>query len=136
MPSLSSCGRSRVTKRSIPGLARPIEFSIPTSVSTIRTGALPSRGRGVTVLVTNPSRLRAMAGAVSASRQPDALSSIEDRPFDAETFEDAVDLDRTAVAGAKATCHGRLPRELRLRRDLPDGREHRLRATREDVWAR
>ena len=54
----------------MPGFASPIEFSIPTSVSAIRTGALPSRGSGVTVFVTKASSARATSGAVSASRQP------------------------------------------------------------------
>ena len=39
----------------MPGFARPIELSIPRSVSAIRTGGLPSRGSGVTVFVTNAS---------------------------------------------------------------------------------
>src|SRR6266498_4159543 len=39
----------------------------------MRTGALPSRGSGVTVLLTNASSERATSGAVSASRQPLAL---------------------------------------------------------------
>ena len=41
-----------VTNRSMPGFARPIAFSIPPSTSAIRVGSLPSRGSGVTVLVT------------------------------------------------------------------------------------
>ena len=41
----------------MPGFWRPIEFSIPLSVSAIRGGGLPSRGSGVTVFVTNASRL-------------------------------------------------------------------------------
>ena len=48
----------------MPGFARPIELSIPTSVSAIRTGAFPSRGSGVTVFVTNASSARATSGAV------------------------------------------------------------------------
>src|SRR6266542_6961691 len=40
---------------------------------SMRTGALPSRGSGVTVLLTNASSERAISGAVSASRQPLAL---------------------------------------------------------------
>src|SRR5436309_10294990 len=54
----------------MPGFASPIELSIPTSVSAMRTGAFPSRGSGVTVFVTNASSERATSGAVSASRQP------------------------------------------------------------------
>jgi len=65
----SVCAR----KRSIPGFASPIEFSIPCSTSAIRGGAFPSRGSGVTVFVTKASRDRATAGAVSASRQPEAF---------------------------------------------------------------
>ena len=56
-----------------PGFARPIELSMPTSVSAIRTGAFPARGSGVTVFVTKASSERATSGAVSASRQPDAF---------------------------------------------------------------
>ena len=53
----------------------------------MRSGSLPSRGRGVTVLVTNASRLRATSGAVSASRHPLALSSRnEHRSFHAEAL--------------------------------------------------
>src|SRR4249919_280463 len=101
---------------------------MPTSVSAMRTGWLPSRGSGVTVLVTNASSSRATSGAVSASRQPLALSSrMEDRPFHAEALEHAVDLDRAAVAGAVATGHGRLPGELCVRGQPPHRLEHRLR---------
>src|SRR5215831_19608973 len=99
----------------MPGFARPIELSIPTSVSAMRTGVLPSRGSGVTVLVTNASSARATSGAASASRQPDALSSTEHRPFDAEPLQAAVELDRAAVAGAVAARHRRFPRHLRIR---------------------
>src|SRR5688572_18808226 len=133
MPSFSSRGRLRVTKRSMPGLARPIEFNMPTSVSVMRTGVFPSRGKGVTVLVTNASRLRAISGAVSASRQPEALSSTEHRSFDAEALELAVDLHGAAVAGAVSTGHRRLPRELGVRSEAPDRLEHGLRAAGEDV---
>src|SRR5881396_3315370 len=104
----------------MPGLASPIEFSIPTSVSAMRTGALPSRGSGVTVFVTNASRLRATSGATSASRQPEALSSTEHRAFDAQTLELSADLDRAAVARAEAAGHRRLPRELSVGRDRAD----------------
>ena len=68
-------------KRSIPGLASPIEFSIPTSVSAIRTGSFPSRGSGVTVFVTKTSSCRATSGAVRASRQPEALRITPRPPF-------------------------------------------------------
>src|SRR5439155_20809805 len=57
----------------MPGFASPMELSIPTSVSAMRTGAFPSRGSGVTVFVTNASSERATSGAISASRQPLAL---------------------------------------------------------------
>src|SRR5204862_2646735 len=70
-----SRGSVSARNRSRPGFARPIEFSIPTSVSAIRTGALPPRGSGVTVFVTNASSERATSGAVSASRQPEAFRS-------------------------------------------------------------
>src|SRR6476660_7386954 len=101
----------------MPGFASAIELSIPTSVSAMRTGGLPSRGSGVTVFVTNASRAHAVSGAVSASRQPEALSSMrEHRPFDAQAFPVAVELDRAAVAGAVAARHRCLPRELGDRR--------------------
>src|SRR5436853_6919611 len=97
----------------MPGFASPIELSIPTSVSAMRTGSLPSRGSGVTVFVTNASRLLATSGAVTASRQPLPLSSrIEHRPFDTQSLQLAVDANRAAPAGAVATSHPRLPREL------------------------
>src|SRR5215212_7770950 len=108
---------------------------MPTSVSAIRTGALPSRPSGVTVFVTKASRLRATSGAVSASRQPLALSSRKDGPFYAEAPELAVDLDHAPVAGAVAARHRRLPRELRVRRQATDLFQHRLRAAGEDVAA-
>src|SRR5213596_182761 len=98
--------------RSRPGLASPIAFSIPPSTSAILVGTLPSRGSGVTVFVTKASSSRATSGAVSASRQPLALSSLKDRPFHAESLELAVDLDRAAVAGAVAAGHRCLPGEL------------------------
>src|SRR5207248_5722802 len=117
----------------MPGLASPIELSMPTSVSAMRTGALPSRGSGVTVLVTNASSERATSGAVSASRQPEALSSMQYRSFHAQTLQLAVDLDRAAVARAVAARHRRLPRELRSGCEPADGLEHRLRAAGEHV---
>src|SRR2546423_10039958 len=117
----------------MPGLARPIELSMPTSVSAMRTGALPSRGSGVTVLVTNASSERATSGAVSASRQPEALSSMQHRSFDAQTLQLAVDLDRAAVASAVAARHGCLPRELRRGCEPADGLQHRLQAAGEHV---
>src|SRR5262249_21284595 len=103
----------------MPGFASPIEFSIPTSVSAMRTGVLPSRGSGVTVLVTNASSARATSGAASASRQPEPLSSTEHRPFDAEPLQPAVDLDRAPVAGAVPAGHGRLPGQLGSGRERP-----------------
>ena len=78
-PSSASRGRSPRGSARRPGFASPIEFSIPTSVSAIRTGGLPSRGSGVIVFVTKASSERATSGAVSASRQPEALSSTEHR---------------------------------------------------------
>src|SRR5215210_4482941 len=109
----------------MPGLASPIEFSIPTSVSAIRSGGLPSRGSGVTVLVTKTSSERATSGAVNASRQPEALSSRKDGSLHAEPLPLAVDLDRAAVAGPEAARHRRLQRELRVRRERAHRLEHR-----------
>src|SRR5581483_6164741 len=105
-------GSVSVRKRSRPGFARPIAFSIPCAVSAIRGGAFPSRGSGVIVFVTNASSCRATCGAASASRQPEALSSRgKDRPLHAESLELPVDLDRAAVAGAVPARHRRLPCE-------------------------
>src|SRR5919201_871875 len=132
----------------MPGLARPIEFNIPCSISAIRGGAFPSRGSGVTVFVTKASSERATSGAASASRQPEALSSTnslskeganggtmgspvpstEHRSFDAEALPGAVDLDRAAVTGAVAARHRRLPGELRVGGERPHCLQHRLRS--------
>src|SRR5881394_1619464 len=117
----------------MPGFARPIAFSIPSSVSAMRTGSLPPRGSGVTVLVTKASSPAATSGAVSASRQPLALSSRKDWSFHAEALELAVDLDGAAVAGAVAAGHRGLPGELRVRGQTADGLEHRRGAAGEDV---
>src|SRR6476661_10060777 len=111
-------------------------FSIPCAVSAMRGGALPSRGSGVIVFVTNPSSRRATSGATSASRQPDALSSSkEDRSFHAEALQRAVDLDDAAVARAIAAGHRCFPRELRAGTLPGDRVEHRLRAARKHVVA-
>src|SRR5438093_3025720 len=118
-------GRWSERKRSMPGFASPIAFSIPTSVSAMRTGGFPPRGSGVTVFVTKASSSPANSGAVSASRQPLALSSLKDRPFHAESLELAVDLDRAAVAGAVAAGHRCLPGELGMWRQAADGFQHR-----------
>src|SRR5215210_6445442 len=117
----------------MPGFARPIEFSIPASVSAIRTGAFPPRGSGVIVLVTKPSSDRATSGALRASRQPEALSSTEHRTLDAEPLQLAVQLDGAAIARAVAAGHRRLPGELGVRHELAQRGEHRLRTTGEHV---
>src|SRR5207244_13061485 len=129
--------RGKVSARnaSRPGFARPIELSIPASVSAMRTGRLPARGSGVTVFVTKPSSERATPGAVSASRQPEALSSTEYGSFHAEPLPGPLDLDHAAVAGAVAAGHRRLPRQLRVRTECTDGLEHRLGPAAEDVEA-
>src|SRR5437870_1536068 len=108
---------------------------MPEAVSAIRTGGLPSRGSGVTVFVTKPSNARATAGAVRASRQPDALSSCKDRSFYTKALPLALDLDRAPVARAVAAGHRRLPRELGRGRQPLDRLEHGLGATGEDVVA-
>ena len=59
----------------MPGFARPIEFSIPCSTSAIRTGALPSRGSGVTVFVTNASSCTRDAGR---GERVEAAAGVED----------------------------------------------------------
>src|SRR5690348_14070320 len=131
-PSSARRGRWSSQKRSSPGLASPIEFTIPAGVSTIRGGGLPSRGRRVTVLVTkapSPS-----VPAASASSVPEPLTSgfassiphrvvrrpalgedtrrLHDRALDAQPLPLAVDPHRTPVAGAEPARHGRLHREL------------------------
>src|SRR5213596_2263109 len=128
-------GRWSERKRSMPGFASPIAFSIPTSVSAMRTGGFPPRGSGVTVFVTKASSSPANSGAVSASRQPLALSSRKDRSLHTQSSELAADLDRAAVAGAVAARHRRLPRELRMRCEVPDGLQHRLGPAGEHVVA-
>src|SRR6478735_2996833 len=52
---------------------------------------------------------------------------------DAEAHVVPVALDDTAVTGAVATRHRRLPGELRAWSERADGLEHRLRPAREDV---
>src|SRR5712692_11837675 len=110
----------------MPGFASPIELSIPTSVSAMRTGVFPSRGSGVTVFVMKASRPRATSGAVSASRHPEALSSTEHRSLDAQPLELALDLDRAAVARAVAAGHRRLPGQLGGGCQRAHRTEHRL----------
>ena len=133
----------------MPGFWSPIEFSIQPPVSAIRGGGFPSRGSGVTVFVTNASRLRATSGAVSASRQPLAFRSgivavdhcstahgATTQPGEqAQADRSCVlsDFHNAAIAGAVSASHRRLPRELRAGSERPDGLEHRLRAAREDV---
>ena len=73
---------------------------------------------------------------MSASRQPEALSSRKDGSFDAETLQRSVDLDDAAVTRAVAAGHRRLPRELSARRNRSDRAEHRFRAARKDVHLR
>ena len=106
-------------KRSIPGLASPIELSMPTSVSAMRTGSLPSRGSGVTVFVTKASKLlrdvRRGERVETAGGVQDHAACSRTGPFDTEAFELSVDLDRAAVARAVAAGHRRLPGELRAR---------------------
>jgi len=54
-------------KRRRPTFSRPIELSMPLGVSAMRTGALPTRGSRVTVLViTPPSRATSMTCAYSS----------------------------------------------------------------------
>ena len=60
----------------MPGPWRPIELSMPASVSAIRTGGLPSRGSGVIVFVTNASS----ASATSRRREGvETAARVEDR---------------------------------------------------------
>ena len=61
-PSSRRRGSASARKRSRPGFASPIAFSMPASVSAIRTAGLPSRGSGVIVFVTNASSERATSG--------------------------------------------------------------------------
>src|SRR5581483_11846690 len=97
----------------------------------MRGGAFPSRGCGVIVFVTKASSERATSGATRASRQPDALSSNEDRPFDAQPLQLAVQLDGAAVACPVPAGHRRFPRELRTGTELRDRVQHRLGPARE-----
>src|SRR5436305_2618510 len=102
----------------------------------MRGGAFPSRGSEVMVWVTKPSSWRAVSGATSASRQPDALSSNEHRPFDTEPLQLAADLDRAAVTSAVAAGHRGFPGELRSRAAGGDRVQHRLRSAGEHVVPR
>ena len=141
MPSSRRRGRFSARKRSRPGLARPIEFSIPASVSAMRTGGFP-RGKRGDGFETNASRERATSGAVSASRHPEALRSLkpmpapgrlEDRSLDAQSLQLAVDLDRTSIARSVSAGHRRLPGELCVGLEGPHRLEHRLGAAGQDV---
>ena len=72
-PSAASRGRFCSRNRSMPGFWRPIELSIPASVSAMRGGGFPSRRSGVTVFVTNASRLWATSGAVERVEAPGCI---------------------------------------------------------------
>src|SRR5206468_2219693 len=127
-PSSASRGRSSAAKRSRPGLARPIELTIPDGVSAIRGGGFPSRGWSVTVLVTNaetPSVPETRASSVpdpftngDGSRTPqnvvssDGTARLHHRALDTQPLPAPVDLDRAPVAGSEAAGHGGLQGEL------------------------
>ena len=106
---------SRPGTRSIPGICEADRVQHPDLGlgDPHRRVALP-RERRHRLRDEGVERRRATSGAVSASRQPQALSSRKDRPLHAESLELAVDLDRTAVARAVAAGHRRLPGELRV----------------------
>ncbi len=94
----------------MPGFWSPIELSIPLSVSAMRGGGFPSRGSGVTVFVTNASRLRATSGAVSASRHPDALRiGITRRPSGPGPRRTDERTDRRARRRSRSTRRTRTP---------------------------
>ena len=120
------------TKASMPGPCRPIEFSIPWSVSAIRGGGFPSRGSGVIVFVTKASSARRDLGG---GQRVEAARGVEDRDARRVTARDRsalrtrstgpsthsrryarLELDHAAVARAVAAGHRRLPRQLRARR--------------------
>ena len=60
----------------MPGPWSPIEFSIPRSVSAIRTGGFPSRGSGVIVFVTKASSAPRDLGR---RERVEAAAGVEDR---------------------------------------------------------
>src|SRR5512132_4709917 len=121
-PSAASRGRSSSAKRSRPGFARPIAFTIPAGVSAIRGGGFPSRGWSVTVFVTNaetPSVPETRASSVpdpftngDSRRTPQKVASsdgtarLHHRALHAQPLPAPVDLDRATVAGAEAAGHG------------------------------
>ena len=113
----AAAAASSARKRSRPGFASPIEFSIPC------VGLGDPDGR-VALARQRRDRLRhegvelprdvAARSARRGSRT--AFSSMHRTgPFDAEALQLAVDLDGAAVAGAVAAGHRRLPGELRAR---------------------
>ena len=93
----------------------------------------PEVARALDGFVTNPSSCRATSGAVNASRHPEALSSRKDRPVHTKTPQLAVDLDRTAVAGAVPAGHRRLAGELGVGDELSNRFQHRLGAAGQDI---
>ncbi len=110
--SSSSRSRGSVSARNAarPGLASPIELSIPDAVSAIRGGSLPGRGSGVIVFVTKASSCRAVSGAVSASRQPEAFSSITARSLcDTSSLARSVAVSKTPGASGAGAGHDAAP---------------------------
>ena len=115
-PSSRAAAASAARKRSRPGLARPIELSIPTSVSAIRTGALPPRAeRRDRLRHEGVERPRGLGRGQRVEAAGGVKQQRRHRPFHAEPLPLAVDLDGAAVAGAVAAGHRRLPGELRVR---------------------
>ena len=67
---------SRMTP-SPPGLGKPIEFNIPAGVSTVRGVKLPSRGSGVTVLVTMAPRQAKSTTSRYSSPNPNVPDAVK-----------------------------------------------------------
>jgi len=107
IPRALSRGRWALRKCSRPGFASPIELSIPCGVSAIRGGAFPSRGSGVIVFVTKTSSVRATSGATSASRQPEALSSMVLSRRMVLSYSVASTKRRKDAGSARSLCYGR-----------------------------
>ena len=142
-PSARSSGSTRGAERVDPGVGEPDRVEHPAGrPRRSAAAALPSRGSGVTVLVTIAREVLVRpaspaAAAASGSSVPEAFRTgcssstlptavrrsaitppparsprVDDRPLDAQPLQPPVELDRAAVAGAEAAGHRRLERRL------------------------